>query len=131
MGGKIFNLFLNKHAQKNLLHTQITVEVYHNAEHKEEFTKPIKTFSKTGACKFLQNAYKKHFYDKIKDNSNAVNPDECPIMKRKFVMTDCIFDADEYTAFALAGMWKIIAYVSKDDVTRAGIQYFASVTKTE
>ena len=46
-------------------------------------------------------------------------------------MTDCIFNAENFSAVVQEGLWKVLAYVSKDGVTLGGIQYFGSVTKKE
>lgn len=46
-------------------------------------------------------------------------------------MTDCVFNGDNYRGLAQVGLWRIDAFVSKDGVTKAGVQYFASVTKKE
>lgn len=55
------------------------VQIYHNAEGKEEFAKPYLSVPKKGFCEFMKTTYKNMLYSQIKDYSNLPHPEECPI----------------------------------------------------
>lgn len=56
------------------------LNVYHNAEGKEEFgEKPFLSLPKKAFCEFMKSTYKDKLYESIKDYSNLPSPDECPV----------------------------------------------------
>lgn len=63
----------------------MAIEVYHNADGKEDFgEKPFMTVKKTPVCEFMKSFYKEKLYDKIKDYSNLPDPEECPVKAVSF-----------------------------------------------
>ena len=59
---------------------KISIEVFHNAEGKEEFgEKAFMSLKNTPVCKFMTTLYKDKLYKQIKDYSNLPAPEECPV----------------------------------------------------
>lgn len=130
------------------------VQVFHNAEGKEEFgEKPFLTVPKKGFCDFMQTTYKERLYEYVKDYSNLPHPDECPLkavsfnlslkcssnfiesFQKHFEIKDYPFDGGKYKALARPGMWRIDLFVSQDHedshVTKMGLSIYTSVTQEE
>lgn len=131
------------------------VQVYHNAEGKEEFgEKPFLSLPKKAFCDFMKTTYKERLYSNIKDYSNFPLPEECPVkavikiiysvlliiktmklLQNHFVIKDYPFEAGKYSSLARPGLWKIDLFVSQDHedshITKMGISIITSVTQEE
>lgn len=60
--------------------TKATVQVFRNAEGKEEFgDTPYLTIQRKEICEFMQSTYKEKFYPFLEGCSNLPKPDECPV----------------------------------------------------
>ena len=57
---------------------QVTIELFHNAEGKEEFGEPFMGLKNTPVCEFMTTFYKENVFDKIRYYSNLPAPEECP-----------------------------------------------------
>lgn len=79
---KVFwSVDLNSHNFLNFLQpSKVTVQVFRNAEGKEEFGEsPYMSVQRKEICEFMQTTYKEKFYPFLEGCSNLPKPDECPI----------------------------------------------------
>lgn len=64
------------------------VQVYHNAEGKEEFgEKPFLSLPKKAFCEFMKTTYNDKLYPHVKDHSNFPDPQECPVKAVRYCVS--------------------------------------------
>ncbi|XP_030369553.1 uncharacterized protein LOC115620462 [Scaptodrosophila lebanonensis] len=93
------------------------------AEKPDDKYEELAKFPSMGVCEVLGSYYKKHFYEKLKEYSNAPDPDTCPVTPETYRIKDYPFDASALTKYLQPGRYRIISKLIKDEQIK--LEYIA------
>ncbi|XP_060646727.1 uncharacterized protein LOC132784864 [Drosophila nasuta] len=93
---------------------KINITLYHAHKPDEEYKKSPERLH-TGVCEFMSTYYKRFFYEKLKNYSNAPHPDTCPLPPEHYHLKDYPYETPKIKKMMRNGYYRMFGRLQKED----------------